>query len=77
LPWLVRGHIYAIVYFMLLLDIGFNVVIGSIVFWEWPEIRRLTFTARCKKWMGTGGKRGATADYVCESWLNPGEPGHC
>jgi hypothetical protein len=91
MPTAVRGHIYAIVYFALLLDIAFNVVIGSIVYVELPEFKRLTFTARCQKWKEYGanadwfnGKlsrldhwRIKVARYVCESWLNPGDPGHC
>lgn len=84
LPWVVRGHMYAIVYVALILDILFNVIVGSLVFVEAPEIRRLTFTARCKKWKTYVGPatplvrwRIAVAVFVCDSWLNPGEPGHC
>lgn len=77
MPWLVRGHIYAIVYFFLLFDIAFNVTLGSLIFLELPEIRRLTFTARCKKHMNDPGWRGAVARFVCHGWLNPGDPGHC
>lgn len=90
LPLLVRGHVYAIVYFALVLDIVFNILIGSIIFVELPESRRLTFTARCKKWKRYGSEapelltfdsrlnrwRVAVATWVCEN-LNATDPGHC
>lgn len=85
MPWIVRGHVYGIVYVALILDVLFNVTVGSLVFLELPEIRRLTFTARCKKWKIHDTEfnsplvrwRAKVARYVCESWLNPGDPGHC
>jgi hypothetical protein len=70
----------------LVLDVLFNITVGSLVFVELPELRRLTFTMRCKKWMPYGGHpfnpplvrwRGKIARWVCDGWLNPFEAGHC
>ena len=85
LPLVVRAHCTAILAVAVGVDIAFNVVFGSILFLELPEFRRLTFTARCQKWLpyfpewnsGLTRWRGAVAHWVCESWLNPAEPGHC
>lgn len=59
------------------LDVLFNVTIGSTAFLELPEWRRATFTMRCKKHMHADTWRGKLARWVCEGWLNPAEPGHC
>jgi hypothetical protein len=86
MPKFVRFHCWGILYAALALDIAFNIVIGTILFLELPELRRLTFTMRCKAWLDLGLApdsprlyrwRGGVARYVCESWLNPAEPGHC
>jgi hypothetical protein len=71
---LVCGVIFIVA---LALDVIFNVTVGTIVFFELPEIRRLTFTMRCKKWMTDDGWRGRFARWVCDGWLNPFEAGHC
>lgn len=77
MPRIVRFHCWGILYAALALDIVFNIIVGTLVFMELPELRRLTFTMRCKKWMTVEGRRGDIARWVCESWLNPAEPGHC
>lgn len=80
MPWLARVHCYALLGFTLALDIAFNIVIGTLLFLEFPDpssVKSLTFTARCKKFLDDRGYRGAIARWVCEGWLNPGEPGHC
>lgn len=55
----------------------FNIVVGSLLFLEPPELHRLMFTDRCKKWMNDPGWRGRIARWVCEGWLNPFEDHHC
>lgn len=77
LPLVVRAHCTAILIVAMIVDVAFNVVFGTILFLELPELRRLTFTMRCKKWMDRPGRRGDFARWICESWLNPAEPGHC
>jgi hypothetical protein len=77
MPRLAQAHCWAGLYFAFGLDIVFNVTVGSVVFLELPELRRLTFTARCSKWKEGTGRRSAIARWVCNGWLNPGEPGHC
>jgi len=59
------------------LDVSFNVTVGSVVYLELPELSRLFFTARCAKWKPDPGWRGDIARYVCDGWLNPFEAGHC
>lgn len=77
LPRVVRWHCWGILGLALVVDVAFNVTVGTLLFLDLPELRRLTFTMRCKKWMSRPGRRGDIARYVCESWLNPAEPGHC
>lgn len=76
-PIPVRVVCWATIAVAVVVDVAFNVVVGSALFLELPEVRRSTFTMRCKKWMGTRGWRGELADWFCHSWLNPFEPGHC
>jgi hypothetical protein len=89
MPVVARVHCYALLGFTLALDILFNVTIGTLLFVELPDfssVKSLTFTARCKRWQFEGilyaeGRlarwRGNIARWVCNGWLNPGEPGHC
>ena len=76
-PKLVQAVCWLIFIVALVLDVVFNVTLGSLVFLELPERRRLTFTMRCKKHMADAGWRGRLARWVCEGWLNPFEAGHC
>lgn len=77
MPTLARGHVYAIVYFAAILDMIFNVVIGSFIFLQPPHPQRLLFTARLKSWKEDTGYRGKFARWFCNGWLNPGDKGHC
>ena len=63
--------------FMLLwfVDVGFNLVIGSILFMEPP--RQLTLTQRCDSHLHDKGFRGSIARALCNHILNVFEPGHC
>ena len=77
LPWPVRAMAWGILGPGVVLDGLFNVTIGSVAFWEWPELNRLMFTARCSKWMRDQGWRGRLARWVCDGWLNPFQENHC
>lgn len=76
-PAVPRGICYAILVAAVALDVVFNILIGSVAFLELPEIKRLTFTARCKKHLHANTWRGRFARWVCHGWLNPFDPGHC
>jgi hypothetical protein len=76
-PKIVQAGCWGIFIIALVLDVIFNVTVGTVVFFELPEIRRLTFTMRCKKWMTNDSWRGRIARWVCDGWLNPFEAGHC
>lgn len=76
-PLPVRAVAWSILGAALVLDVLFNVTVGSLIYLELPERRRLTFTARCKKWRADSGVRGRFAVWVCEGWLNPFQDHHC
>ena len=76
-PAPVRVVCWAIFIVALVLDVLFNITVGTIAFLELPDLRRLTFTMRCKKWMHVMSWRGRLARWVCDGWLNPFEEGHC
>ena len=84
LPPVVRFHCWGILAVMLVVDVAFNIIFGTLLFVELPDLRRLTFTARCQKWLRffpgeskLDRYRSKLAHWVCDSWLNPAEPGHC
>jgi hypothetical protein len=77
MPVVARGHVYAIVYFSAILDMLFNVTVGTVIFLEFPQLQRLLFTARLQKWKEDKGYRGRFSRWFCNGWLNPGDPGHC
>jgi hypothetical protein len=76
-PKLVQIVCWTILGTAITLDVLFNFLFGTIIFVESPELRRPTFTQRCKKHMRDDGWRGDIARWVCDSWLNPFEAGHC
>jgi hypothetical protein len=78
-PWPVQIVCYALLAVALVCDVLFNVLIGSLIFVEFPDLRRPTFTHRCKKHMNDadGGWRMRLGRWVCDGWLNPFEAGHC
>lgn len=61
----------------IVLDVGFNIVVASVIFMEPPTLAWLTFTARCAKWRQDQGYRGRLARWVCDGWLNPFQEHHC
>lgn len=66
-PWLAVG---------LVLDIIFNVVIGSLIFLERP--REWLFTSRVSRWNDEPGRRGSLARWICVELLDPFDAGgHC
>lgn len=76
-PLLVRAVAWLILCIGYALDVLFNVTVGTLMFLELPNVRRLTFTARCSAHLQTQGWRGDRARWVCFGWLNPFEAGHC
>jgi hypothetical protein len=67
-PWLVVG---------LVVDVLFNLIVGSIMFLEPP--RELLFTSRVSRLNDQRGWRGALARWVCKELLDPFDPAgrHC
>lgn len=73
----VKSVCWSILGLAILLDIAFNILVGSILFREFPHYKRLTFTARCNNHYNADTWRGARARKFCDGWLNPFEAGHC
>lgn len=75
--WGIIAYPYAAVF--ILLDVIYNIIFGSFLFWEKPE--ELVFTSRLEKHK-KGTARNSTiasqdlAYYYCER-LNEHDPGHC
>lgn len=67
-PWLVVGYV---------IDVLFNAVIGSVIFFELP--RELLFTSRVSRLNDSDGWRGRLARWVCTQLLDPFDPDgkHC
>jgi hypothetical protein len=61
----------------LLLDVMFNLVIGSVSFLELP--REWLFTHRCERWIGDQRWRGCVARFWCHHFMDGFDPGgrHC
>ena len=59
----------------LLMDVLFNLVIGTIYYREIPE--ELLFTARCTRHLKGRGVQLMRAEFVCTYLLNPFDEGHC
>ncbi len=70
LPFLVCGYV---------LDLAVNVVVGSVLFVEWPRIDGLTLTARLSRHIGEASWRGALARWICGRLLDTFDPSgrHC
>lgn len=76
-PRIVRGVCWLNLAIAVCLDALFNVTLGSLLFLEPPQLRRLMFTARCAKWREDSGYRGRLARWICDGWLNPFQEHHC
>jgi hypothetical protein len=75
LRWYARAACWSVALPAGLLDVAFNVTVGSAIFLEPP--RELLFTTRCERHMNRQNWRGRLARWVCESWLNPFQANHC
>lgn len=71
-------HLVPMALFAVILDITFNLTLGSIMFLELP--RELLFTSRCRRWKETGDRypywRMKLAEWWCKQ-LNQIDEGHC
>lgn len=56
-------------------DVGFNLIFGSLIFLERPH--ELTFTKRCDSWLHAMDWRGTIARAICNHLLNPFDTLHC
>ena len=89
IPKILHYPLYAIAAIGLLADVLFNIVYGTIMFWQKPRfhenmnIHTVTFTHRLKRIL-----RGQThiepedfrfkmAHWICKYLLEPWDPGHC
>ena len=63
----------------LIIDVLFNVFIGSLLFLELPQFDRLLFTARLSYHKDDGNWRQSIARWFCDNFLNPFDPTgeHC
>lgn len=72
------GNVFA--FFGILFDVYFNVVFGTVLFWELPHKDRLTLTARMQHILRTHdmySKRYTIANWICSTLLNPFDMDHC
>lgn len=68
---------YAIAFIGVVIDVIYNVIIGSIIFFEIPK--ELLFTARCDRHIPQKTWRGSLARWICKYMLDPFDKGgkHC
>ena len=78
-PMYVRAISYGLLIVMAVVDVAFNLTIGSLLFLELPNIKgkSYTFSSRCSDHYTDPGWRGRLSRWVCNDWLNPIAPGHC
>lgn len=72
---LVWRGLYPLFAIALLMDVLFNIVIGTMYFKERPK--EWLFTGRCSRHLNSTGERLRKAQFVCDHLLNPFENGHC
>ena len=58
-----------------LVDIAYNLVWATLLFWQWP--REVFFTQRVSKNKLLNGYRGKLASFICTNLLNRFLPNHC
>jgi len=77
LQWFHKLWAYPAIFFFLVVDFVFNIIVGSISFLELP--REKYFTARCARHIKSPGWRGKVAHFWCREFLNPFDPTgtHC
>jgi len=62
-----------------LCDMAYNITYGTILFWQWPNYKRLTLTARLTYILRTAPDswRGKIAMFMCKYMIEPWDAGHC
>ena len=77
LKWYHKFYGYPLLAVGVVLDTLLNVIVGTIIFREFP--RELLLTPRLDRWAreDKDGYRGKFARFVCRYMLNPFDPGHC
>lgn len=69
---------YPLLFVGLIFDVVFNVVLGTILFLELPELDRLLFTSRLDKHATQGsGYKKKLAQWFCHEFLNSFDPSGC
>lgn len=58
------------------IDITFNIFLGTLLFLELPKLSTITFTHRCAAWMTQPGVRGDIARGICKQ-LGVFDKEHC
>lgn len=67
---------YPVLLFMVVVDVTFNMIPGTILYLEIP--RELLFTSRCQRHMNEVGYRGDFARWCCKHFMDPFDKGgHC
>lgn len=66
---------YQILFVGLIIDVIFNVIIGTMVFLELPK--EALFTGRCERWLHNEEWRGKVARWFCRELLNVFDKDHC
>lgn len=61
--------------FALIMDVVFNLIIGTMIFREIPK--EWLFTARCSRHLKSSGWRLRNAHWICSYLLNPFDENHC
>ena len=68
---------YPMLWLGLLSDALFNLVIGTVVYVEFPH--EILFTSRCNRHLAESGWRGSVARWFCRNFMDPFDPAgrHC
>ena len=76
LEWYHKLYGYPLLVIGIILDTLLNVIVGTIIFVEFP--REFLLTPRLDRWgREDDGYRGKFARFVCKYMLNPFDEGHC
>lgn len=76
-PKIVQWMSYMLIAPMWAFDVFYNCTFAWALFREPPSLRALTYTARLSSHYTEEGWRGDLARSICDSWIQPFEPGHC
>ena len=74
--WYLRYPVTLFIYFGVLVDVVYNLTVGSIIFAQWPK--ELLFTSRLERNKGSQGWRSKLANSLC-NLLDKADPSgdHC